>query len=140
MSSDDRNNSSMDRFEDFLLGDDLTTDEVMRSLRRMGVKVDDMVERLHGVVQKCYSEQLKLEVQREQKQVTVVPSFLAGLASMAKEEMLVIFEKLARGDLGTQYQSAALARCRNGAPNELTDDELRSWLEDVGSIYGESGK
>lgn len=140
MSQDNRNDSSMDRFEDFLLEDDLTTEEVMRSLRRMGVKADDIVERLHGVVQKCYSEQLKLEVQREQEQLTVVPNFLKDLASMPKAAMLAVFQRLSGGEFGSQYQSAALARCRNGSPDSLTEDELRSWLEDVGTICGEPGK
>ena len=51
--------------------------------------------------------------------------------------MLSFFEKLRSGAYGSHYQEAAVARCRNKDATELSGEELRSWLEDIGDTLGE---
>lgn len=74
---------------------------------------------------------------REREQSNSRPAFLGTIATMSRQAMLDCFKKLRRGDFGDKYRDLALARCRNKDASELTDEELRSWLEDVGQVLGE---
>lgn len=106
-------------------------------LRKMGVDVDAFMKRVDATVQAGYAEQLRLLATSEREQSSVVPGFLVNLQAMTRAAMLESFERLRRGDLGERYRGLALARCRNKDVSELSDDELRSWLEDVGQVLGE---
>ena len=65
------------------------------------------------------------------------PDFLTNIATMPRDTMLACFEQIRSGVFGDAYRSIALARCRNKEAAELTDEELRSWLADIGDIFGE---
>lgn len=106
-------------------------------LRKMGVDVDAFMKRVDATVQAGYAEQLRLLAASEREQSSAVPGFLANLHAMTRAAMLESFERLRRGELGERYRGLALARCRNKDVSEVTDDELRSWLEDVGQVLGE---
>ena len=83
---------------------------------------------------------LRRAAEQEQASRTSAPGFLGQLTTMSRDAMLAVFERVANGDFGTKYSTAALARCRNKDASGLTDEELRSWLEDIGDVLGEPGK
>ena len=93
--------------------------------------------RVQKTVDAGYSKQLQRLSADQQSEHRAPPSFLSDLADMTRDSMLDCFQRLRSGEFGVQYKEAALARCRNKDATELTDDELRSWLDDVGDIIGE---
>jgi hypothetical protein len=109
----------------------------LADLRKMGVNVDAFMKRVDATVQAGYAEQLRQLAASQREQSSSAPGFLANLKTMTRAAMLDAFEGLRRGDLGERYRGLALARCRNKDVSELSDDELRSWLEDVGQVLGE---
>ena len=111
--------------------------EDLADLRKLGVNVDSFLARVEATVQQGYSQQLHALAENQWAQVRPGPTFLEGLASMSRKAMLECFERLRNGELGDKYRDLALARCRNKDASELTDDELRSWLEDAGQVLGE---
>lgn len=109
----------------------------LADLRKMGVNVDAFMKRVDATVQAGYAEQLRQFAASQREHLSSTPGFLANLKTMTRAAMLEAFEGLRRGDLGERYRGLALARCRNKDVSELSDDELRSWLEDVGQLLGE---
>lgn len=109
----------------------------LADLKKMGVNVDAFMKRVEATVQAGYAEQLRLLAAGQREQSSSAPDFLATLQTMTRAAMLDAFEGLRRGDLGERYRGLAMAHCRNKDVSELSDEELRSWLEDVGQVLGE---
>lgn len=127
----------LDELEEFLSDtSDESKEDVMKELRTSGVNTKQFFKRVQETVETSYSEQLRAIAAREQQHQDR-PSFLEDLAGMTRESMLSFFEKLRSGAYGSQYQEAAVARCRNKDATELSGEELRSWLEDIGDTLGE---
>lgn len=131
---------SFDDLEEFLIDDSLSKMDTAKELRRLGVNTDELFDRANRIVREGYSSQLRIASEKEQASRASVPEFLAQLASMSRDAMLAVFERVAEGGYGLEYRMAALARCRNKDASGLTDEELRSWLEDIGDVLGEPGK
>lgn len=110
--------------------------ETLRELRAQGVDTKQFFQRVQKTVDEGYSRQLRELAAREQQRQTT-PSFLDSLSEMGRAAMLDCFERIRSGALGGRYQQAAVARFRNKDASELTDEELRSWLEDIGETLGE---
>lgn len=128
----------LDRLEAFLCGDDdAAKAEVFAELRDQGVNSHAFLERVRRTVQEGYSRQLRRLAESQQADRSCDQRFLSRLAEMPRDALLRLFEKIRSGEFGTEYREAALARCRNRSAAELTDEELRAWLEDVGDIFGE---
>lgn len=106
-------------------------------LRAQGVDVDNFLSRVNATVKAGYRGQLRLLAERERQQEAAMPSFLSSVSTMTRTAMLECFERLRHGDFGDKYRELALARCRNNDASELTENELRSWLEDVGQVLGD---
>jgi hypothetical protein len=130
----------IDDLEAFLIDDSLSKKDAIRELRLQGVGIDALLDRVKRVVREGYSSQLRQAAQQDSSFRTAAPGFLAHLATMSRDVMLGIFERVANGEFGTEYRTAALARCRNKDARTLGDDELRSWLEDIGEVLGEPGE
>jgi hypothetical protein len=110
--------------------------DLLKELRAQGVDTERFSRRVNEVVESAYSAGLRALAAKEQ-QTSSSPSFITSAAGKTREAMLALFEQLREGAFGAQYQQAALARCRSKAAQELTDEELRSWLEDIGDTLGE---
>lgn len=135
-----QHNPTIDDLEAFLIDDSLSKKDVTKELRLQGVDTEAFFDRVKRIVREGYSAQLRLAAEQEQSSRSTAPGFLAQLATMSREAMLAMFERVANGEFGAEYRSAALARCRNKDASGLTDEELRSWLEDIGDVLGEPGK
>ena len=131
---------NLDELEAFLLDDSLSKKDAVKELRMQGVNTEALFDRVQRIVQEGYSAQLRRAAEQEQASRTSAPGFLGQLTTMSRDAMLAVFERVANGDFGTKYSTAALARCRNKDASGLTDEELRSWLEDIGDVLGEPGK
>jgi hypothetical protein len=111
--------------------------EALLELQSHAVDAEQFLGRVKRTVQDGYRRQLRLLAVQQQAAQSTAPSFLAGTAGMSRAVMLEVFEKIRSGGFGAEYREAALARCRNKDATELTDEELRSWLEDVGGMIGD---
>lgn len=132
-----QNAKRLDDLENFLISnEEQSKSETAAELRSQGVDTERFFNKIHAIVQAGYCQQLRVIAQREQAALKAQPPFLENLATMTREAMLAIFSQLRDGAFGSDYQEAALARCRNKDASSLSDGELRSWLEDVGDIFG----
>lgn len=109
----------------------------LADLKKLGVDVDRFLARVDETVQQAYSQQLRALAESQRDEAQTAPSFLADLATMSRQAMLDCFERLRGGEFGGQYRELALARCREKDATELSDEELRSWLDDVGQVLGD---
>lgn len=131
----------LDELEAFLIDNEgQAKDDAIADLRLQGVDTTAFFSRVKRVVQQGYASQLRHAAEREQRARSAMPEFLKNLETMSREAMLLVFEHIRQGNYGIGYRDAALARCRNKSTSELSDDELRSWLEDVGDVLGEPDK
>jgi hypothetical protein len=137
MNQDAKGNPTLEELEALLVSCDAPKEEVVRSLRRQGLDTDAFFSRIKQVVQTGYADLLRRAAEQERAESASIPDFLAQLKAMSREAMLELFRRLSAGEFGTVYRDAALARCRNKGADELSNDELRSWLEDVGEALGE---
>ena len=131
---------NLNDLEAFLTDDSLLEKDAAKELRLQGIDTEALFDRVQRIVREGYSTQLRLAAEQEKVSRASAPSFLAQLATMSRDAMLAVFERVANGDFGPEYRTAALARCRSKDATGLTDDELRSWLEDIGDVLGEPGK
>jgi hypothetical protein len=111
--------------------------EALAELKAHAVNAEQFLGRVKRAVQDGYTRQLRQLAERQQAAQSATPAFLAGISAMSRATMLDVFEKIRVGGFGEEYREAALARCRNKDASELTDEELRTWLEDVGSMIGD---
>ena len=113
-----------------------STDEITADLRKAGIDTDAFLMRANKVMQEQYRKHLHEVAEEVQHIARVVPSLFADVDSMDREELLMSFATLQNGSMGESYKEAALARCRNKDTAELSDDDLRSWLQDIAEISG----
>lgn len=109
--------------------------ETLAELRAQGIDTDNFIVRVKRVVQEQYTKALRDLATTES--ANSPPTFLAGIAKLSRDAMLDLFGRLQRGEFGNEYRQMTLARCRNKDASQLSDDELRSWLQDIGDILGE---
>lgn len=131
---------NLNDLEEFLIDDSLSKNDAVKELRMQGVDTEALFDRVQRIVREGNSTQLRLAAEQEQASRASAPGYLAQLATMSRDAMLAMFERVANGEFGPEYQTAALARCRNKDASGLADEELRSWLEDIGDVLGEPGK
>jgi hypothetical protein len=60
---------------------------------------------------------------------SAVGSLFGDLSALAGAQLRELISQVLGGGFGAVAQSAA--RCRNYQGNELSDDEIRSWLQDT---------
>ena len=115
-----------------------TKEQTIANLRAKGINTDALIAKVRATVQKGYSTKLKEIAEREKAQVSQSPNRFGNLATLTREAMLQLVEQLRSGARGAGFQQAVVARCRNKQPTELTEDELRTWLEDLGELPDDS--
>ena len=112
--------------------------DAVKELESHGVEVPNFFSRIQRTVQSAYMSQLGNIAAQEQAEAKKQPSFMKNVSDMTKEQILALVEQIRSGVFGSDYGSLAIARCRNNDPNEMTVEELRSWLEDLGDTLGEA--
>ena len=116
---------------------DQPKDEAINELSDNGINTDAFLADIQNVVQGSYMSQLKKIASMQQADSVKPASFLSDLATLGKSAMLDLFSDFQSGSFGDQYKQAAVARCRNKNPSELSETELRSWLADIGETLGD---
>lgn len=131
-------NKTLADLVDFLVDtDDESKKDAVTELRANKVNVTQFFARVQQTVQTGYSKQLEKVAVNQQSEIESHSGFLDNVSKMTRDAMLTCFEHFRQGNCGIDYREAALARCRNKDTSNLTDEELRSWLEDISEILGE---
>lgn len=119
---------------------DQPKDEAIKELGARGIDTAGFLADIQNVVQGSYMSQLKRLAEMQQADSVKPAGFLSDLATLSKSAMLDLFSNFQSGSFGDQYKQAAVARCRNKNPSELSETELRSWLADIGETLGDPNK
>ena len=116
-----------------------TAEEVAKDLKEEGVDVEKFLNKIKGVVRKGYQDQLRAVVAAErQAALRHKHSRFGDLATKTKQELLSIIAEVRAGVFGTALSQAAVARFRNRNSTSLSEEDLRSWLEDLDASEPES--
>lgn len=131
--------NELTKFEAFLADtDNQTKEETLAELADNGVNAQEFLKQIQMVVREGYSKRLKEIAEREASAQSAVGRARFGdVVNMSRETMLAVFERLRAGDFGEDLREATFGRCRNRQTKELSDEELRSWLEDISDIPNE---
>jgi hypothetical protein len=113
-----------------------SAEEIASDLKKAGIDTDRFLARANNAMQTQYRSHLRKLADAERDREVVTPAFFAHLPTMDREEMLLSFASLRDGTMGINYKEAALARCREKDATQLSDEELRSWLNDIAEING----
>ncbi len=104
--------------------------EIRKELEAGGVDVNRFLAQLKGVVRKGYQHQMRMQNEMAAERANSAVGVLFGdLSTLASAQLRDLIGKVLGGGFGAVAQSAA--RCRNYQGNELSDDEIRSWLRDI---------
>jgi hypothetical protein len=134
-----RKETPLEKFEQALASHDSETKEqTIANLRAKGINTDALMAKVRATVQKGYSTKLKEIAEREKALASQKPNWFENIATMPHAAMLQLVEQLRSGAMGAGFQQAVVARCRNKQPTELTEEELRTWLEDLGELPDDS--
>lgn len=132
-------NTPLEKFEQALGShSNETKEQTITNLKAKGINTEALIAKVRATVQKGYSAKLKAIAEREQHAISKKPNRLGDLATLTHEAMLQLVEQLRSGAMGAGFQQAIVARCRNKQPTELTEEELRTWLEDLGELPDDS--
>jgi hypothetical protein len=102
--------------------------ELRKKLADEGVDVDRFLKRADEAFRKGLQEGVKQQVAQAKVRATSRRGTLFGnLGDKGRAALLALYEAATAG----QYGAEALARCRNKNADAMTDEELRSWLEDI---------
>ena len=130
-------NDRLSELEDILAeAEGQSTDEILTDLKKAGIDTERFLARANSTMQTQYRSHLRKLAESEQAESASTDFVLPGIETMDREMMLASFDRIRSGEMGEDHKEAALARCRNSDATALTDDELRSWLSDIGEIYG----
>lgn len=104
--------------------------ELRKELEAGGVDVTRFLSRLNGVVRKGYQHQMRLKGQVVAERAnSTAGSIFGDLSALGGEQLRAILAQVLSGAFGAMAQSAA--RCRNYQGDQISDDDVRSWLQDV---------
>jgi hypothetical protein len=121
---------------DLFLGDTegQSTEAVTEELKAQGTDVAKFLNDVNALVRRGYQGSLRdvaaserAEGDRNRK------SRFAGLVE-TKEQMLLMIARLQSGEFGPNLRERAAARCRNQDPSKLSEEDLRSWLDDIEAL------
>ena len=106
----------------------LSVEEIRKKLSDEGVDVNRFLARADEAFRKGLQEGVKSQAAQAKARAAVLRGSVFGqLAGKARVELLALYQAASMG----QYGAATRARCRNKNAEEMTDEELRSWLEDI---------
>ena len=102
--------------------------DLRKKLSEEGVNVDAFLSRADAAFRKGLQEGIRQQSAQAKARAAVLRGTLFGsLVGKSREALIALYEAATAGN----YGSEAMARCRNKNAEALTDDELRSWLEDI---------
>lgn len=116
-----------------------TKQDALAELASNGVKLDEFRSKVATIVRKGYQRQVRQAAESASIIAQSAKSSLFGdLAGKSMAELLAIRDQLTHGVFGARLQQAAVARCRNHQGEEVSEQELRSWLEDISAAAPET--
>ena len=102
--------------------------ELRKKLTEEGVNVDQFLARTDVAFRHGLQEGVRRQSAQAKARAAVLKGTLFGsLVGKSREALIALYESATAGN----YGSEAMARCRNKNAEALTEDELRSWLEDI---------
>jgi hypothetical protein len=102
--------------------------ELRTKLTEEGVDVGQFLTRVDVAFRRGLQEGVRQQSAQAKARAAVLKGTLFGsLVGKTREALVALYEAATAGN----YGSEAMARCRNKNAEALTDDELRSWLEDI---------
>jgi hypothetical protein len=132
MNNDAENDTA--KFEAFLADtDNQTKEEALAELASHGVHTEEFLKKIQMVVREGYSKRLK-EIAEQERAVCSKKCQTFRENMSTREAMLLLIQKLKAGEFGPALQQATGARWRNKEADHVTDEELRSWLEDIADM------
>jgi hypothetical protein len=115
----------------------LSAEDLRKKMSDEGVDVNRFLARADEAFRKGLQESVKAEAAQAKARAAVLKGSMFGqLTGKVRSELLALHHAAQMG----QYGAATRARCRNKNPEDMTDDELRSWLEDIERLNQEGGK
>jgi hypothetical protein len=102
--------------------------EIEKALSNKGVDVKRFLAGADEAFRKGLQRGMKLKAAHAKARSAVLKGSVFGdLAGKLRTDLLALCQAASVG----QYGAAIRARCRNKNAEALTDEELRSWLEDI---------
>ena len=115
----------------------LSAAELRKKLSDEGVDVNRFLARADEAFRKGLQEGVKEQAMQAKARAAVLRGSMFGqLTGKVRSELLALHQAAQMG----QYGAATRARCRNKNADDMTDDELRSWLEDIERLNQEGEK
>jgi hypothetical protein len=127
-----KNHVKMLKNLDKVLFDDAgeTPAEVRQRLEAEGVDVKGLVARVKAAAAEAYRERLVAEARQAQVETSKTKGKIFGnVVGLGRQKLLELIQAAASGG----YGPVATARCRNQKPDQLSDEDLRTLLEDIES-------
>lgn len=113
-----------------------STEAVAEELKAQGTDVAKFLNDVNALVRRGYQGSLREIAASERAEAAQkTKNRFAGLVG-TKEQMLLMIARLQNGEFGLHLKERAAARCRNQDPSKLTEEDLRSWLEDIDALEG----
>jgi hypothetical protein len=111
-----------------------TPAEVRQRLEKEGVDVKALVARIKSSAGAAYRELLAEQAKEKQLRTATSKGHIFGsLVGLGRDKLLELVDAAAGGQFGPEV----MARCRNQDPEKLSEDDLRTLLEDIESTIGE---
>lgn len=109
-------------------------EEVRRRLESEGVDVKGLIARIKAAAGEAYRESLIEEAAKEEsRRKELRGSVFGNLAGLGRDKLLELIRAAEAG----RYGSAIIARCRNQKVENLSETDLRTFLEDIESTIQE---
>lgn len=105
-----------------------TAADVRSRLEAEGVDVDGLVSRVKRAAGEAYRRTLTEAAEHERvRMAQAVGSVFGDLAKLARQELVELVRAAAAG----RYGADVMARCRNQQAENLSEDDLRTLLQDI---------
>jgi SOS response regulatory protein OraA/RecX len=115
----------------------MSVTDLRQELESQGVDAAAFLTKLRQVTRSAFQESVLKSAQESNEQLRTKSGIFGDLKLLSKEQLIEIRDKIIEGAFGSELQGFGAARCRNHQKGELSDEELRSWLEDVASTTPE---
>lgn len=128
---------AIENMEESLLQDDnLPASEIRKKLQEEGVDVQKFLTKFDDVFRKGVQQRAKEEaIVAKAKSDSNRGTIFGDLILKGREELLAFWEAAMEGKYGIHVK----ARCRNKNATSMTDEEIRSWLQDIEKLNGPNG-
>jgi len=106
----------------------MSTADLQKEISHKGVDVKQFLAGVDEAFRRGLQRGMKVKAAHAKARSAVLKGSVFGdLAGKMRADLLALCQAASAG----QYGTAIRARCRNKNAEALTDEELRSWLEDI---------